>query len=148
MKTCLRQSNGAAAPVQGEGEGEKRAIPLVLKVLPMLNDSERFAFTARRYHGFATTGNAYDATQVDVAIGNGDTLLILPEQVVGVAHCWPFAVTVERGKLHGVAPKPGESAADFAAGLGAKLEDIEAAITLAEALSFPIDPVLAALLAA
>lgn len=145
MKASLRQARDRAEKV--EGEGERRAIPLVLKVLPMLTDSERFAFTARRYHGFASTGNAYDATQCDVAIGNGDTLLILPEQVVGVAHCWPFAVTAEHGKLHSVAPKSGESAAAFAVGLGVKLEDIEAAITLAEALGFPIDPVLAALLA-
>jgi hypothetical protein len=29
----------------------------------MLTDSERFAFTARRIHGFASTGNAYDATR-------------------------------------------------------------------------------------
>jgi hypothetical protein len=59
----------------------------------MLTDSERFAFTARRIHGFASTGNAYDATQTDDRIASGDTLLILPEGVVGVAHCWPFAVT-------------------------------------------------------
>lgn len=114
----------------------------------MLTDAERFAFTTRRYHGFATTGNAYDATQCDVAIGNGDTLIILPEQVVGVAHCWPFAVTETRGKLHGVSPKPEDDAEGFAVGLGIRLEDIEAAVALARALGFPVDPVLAALLPA
>jgi hypothetical protein len=56
----------------------------------MLTDSERFAFTPRRIHGFASTGNAYDATQTDDRIASGDTLLILPEGVVGVAHCWPL----------------------------------------------------------
>lgn len=148
MHIGRRLNNGATAPDQAEGEGERRAIPLVLKVLPMMSDSDRFAFTARRYHGFATTGNAYDATQVDVAIGSGDTLLILAEQVVGVAHFWPFAVTEAHGKLHGVSPKPVESAAEFAAGLGMRLEQIEAAIELAKALGFAIDPVLTALLAA
>lgn len=53
----------------------------------MLTDSERFAFVPRHYHGFASTGNAYDATQTDDRIENGDTLLILTEGVIGVAHC-------------------------------------------------------------
>jgi hypothetical protein len=77
----------------------------------MLTDSERFAFTPRRIHGFASTGNAYDATQTDDRIASGDTLLILPEGVVGVAHCWPFAVTQVTGKLHGVQPKAHETLA-------------------------------------
>ncbi|MDR3529109.1 MAG: hypothetical protein P4L90_00930 [Rhodopila sp.] len=51
----------------------------------MLTDSDRFAFFARRLHGFATTGNAYDACQCDEAITTGDTLIILPEGVVGLA---------------------------------------------------------------
>jgi hypothetical protein len=53
----------------------------------MLTDSERFAFTARRIHGFASTGNAYDATQTDDRIASGDTLLILPE----ASSAWPIA---------------------------------------------------------
>jgi hypothetical protein len=78
---------------KSEVEAAVRAIPLARKFRLMLTDSERFAFTARRIHGFASTGNAYDATQTDDRIASGDTLLILPEGVVGVAHCWPFAVT-------------------------------------------------------
>ncbi|EGD60453.1 MULTISPECIES: hypothetical protein [Novosphingobium] len=113
----------------------------------MLTDSERFAFTARRIHGFASTGNAYDATQTDDRISSGDTLLILPEGVVGVAHCWPFAVTQMTGKLHGVQPKAHEALGDFAAAFNINTADIEAAIALAMALGFAIDPALAALIA-
>lgn len=113
----------------------------------MLTDSERFAFTARRIHGFACTGNAYDATQTDDRISRGDTLLILPEGVVGVAHCWPFAVTEVTGNLHGVQPKAHESLGDFAATFDMTTADIEAAIALAMALGFAIDPALAALIA-
>ena len=51
----------------------------------MLTISERFAFETRRHHAFASTGNAYDATQCDEAIRTGDTLIVLPENVVGVA---------------------------------------------------------------
>lgn len=34
----------------------------------MLDDSDRFAFVPHRIHGFASTGNAYDATQTDELI--------------------------------------------------------------------------------
>jgi len=116
------------------------------KVSPsMLTDSERFAFTPRRIHGFASTGNAYDATQTDDRIASGDTLMILPEGVVGLAHCWPFAVSQVTGKLHGVQPQAHEALADFAAAFNISTDDIAAAIALAEALGFAIDPALAAL---
>jgi hypothetical protein len=51
----------------------------------MLIDSERFAFQPRRHHAFASSGNAYDATQCDEAIQTGDTLIIIADQVVGIA---------------------------------------------------------------
>ena len=77
----------------------------------MLTDSERFAFTTRRHHTFASTGNAYDAVQCNEAIRTGDTLVVLTEEVVGVAMTWPFAVTEICGKLHALsAPRPGETA--------------------------------------
>lgn len=66
----------------------------------MLTDSERFAFSAWRIHAFGSTGNAYDAVQIDESIAAGDTLLVPDEKVVGVAMTWPFAVTRESGKLH------------------------------------------------
>jgi hypothetical protein len=43
----------------------------------MLSDSERFASIPQRIHSFASTGNAYDATQIDERIASGDALLIL-----------------------------------------------------------------------
>ncbi len=113
----------------------------------MLTDSERFAFLARRYHGFATTGNAYDATQTDDRIETGDTLLILPEGVIGIAHCWPFAVTAASGKLHSISPKPADTLATFAASFSIADDDITAAVELARALGFAIDPAITDLLA-
>jgi hypothetical protein len=112
----------------------------------MLTDSERFAFTARRIHGFASTGNAYDATQTDDRIASGDTLLILP----GRCRRGPLlalAVTQVTGNLHGVQPKAHETLGDFAAAFNMTTADIEAAIALAMALGFAIDPALAALIA-
>ena len=50
----------------------------------MFTDSERFAFDTRRHHAFATTGNAYDASQCDESIKTGDTLIVLPERVIAV----------------------------------------------------------------
>jgi hypothetical protein len=104
----------------------------------MFTDSERFAFDTRRHHAFATTGNAYDASQCDEAISTGDTLVVLDEQVVAVAMTWPFAITAEAGKLHSVAPpREGETLADF-----------EHAAKLARCLGFSLDPNLVPLLPA
>ena len=106
----------------------------------MLTDSERFAFTARRHHAFASTGNAYDAVQCDEAISTGDTLVVLTEEVVGVAMTWPFAVTETCGKLHALSPpRPGESLAEVACAL-------RHAADLARRLGFPLDPQLMPLL--
>lgn len=51
-------------------------------------------------HYFDSTGDAYDACQCDEGIKDGDTLVILNEQVVGLAYTWPVAITVENGALH------------------------------------------------
>lgn len=51
-------------------------------------------------HEFETTGEAYDATQCDDNIADGDVLLIAREGVVAIADTWPLAVTVAAGKLH------------------------------------------------
>lgn len=111
----------------------------------MLTDSERFAFTPRRLHAFETTGNAYDATQCDDQIQSGDTLIILSERVVGVAYAWPFAVTAERGKLHGIAPLTATTMTEFAGTFKLSTEDVAAAIEMALALAFDLDPALLAL---
>lgn len=84
----------------------------------MLTDSECFAFEIRRHHAFASTGNAYDASQCDEAIKTGDTLIVLAEQVVAIASPKPFAVTEACGKLHALsAPRPGSIGSERKRGL-------------------------------
>jgi hypothetical protein len=76
----------------------------------MLTDSERFAFTPRRIHGFASTGNAYDATQTDDRIASGHAA----DPAGRRRRRGPllaFAVTQVTGKLHGVQPKAHETLA-------------------------------------
>ena len=113
----------------------------------MLTDSERFAFETRRHHAFASTGNAYDASQCDETIKTGDTLIVLAEQVVVIAMTWPFAVTGTCGKLHALAPpRPGESLTDLARTFHVSVADFQHAADLARRLGFPLDPHLALLL--
>ena len=107
----------------------------------MLTDSERFAFVPRRLHGFATTGNAYDACQCDEAIGKGDTLIVLSESVVGIAWTWPIAVTATNGALHQIKDDPRSSLAELAATFDMRVEDVSEAVALAQALGFALDPV-------
>lgn len=51
-------------------------------------------------HYFDTTGEAYDACQCDEKVKDGDTLVVLSEEVVGIADTWPYAITVNHGDLH------------------------------------------------
>ncbi len=53
---------------------------------------------------FMDTKQAYDETQWNEAIRNGDILVIKDEQVIGIADTWPVAVTKAFGSLHAVAP--------------------------------------------
>jgi hypothetical protein len=62
-------------------------------------------------HTFESTGDAYDACQCRDDIKDGDVLVIERERVVGVANCWPLAVTIERGELH--EPAEGKTLADL-----------------------------------
>ena len=113
----------------------------------MLTDSERFAFETRRHHAFASTGNAYDASQCDEAILTGDTLIVLVEQVVAIAMTWPFAVTETSGALHALsAPRPGETLADLARSLNVRAADFRHAADIARRLGFALDPQLVPLL--
>ena len=106
----------------------------------MLTGSERFAFSAWRILGFASTGNAYDAVQTDETIAAGDTLLILDEGVVGVAMTWPFAITAEPGKLHAVSePGAGGTLGHVEQALGVPDGSIARACRLARTLGFAID---------
>ncbi|WP_408586517.1 hypothetical protein [Novosphingobium sp.] len=106
----------------------------------MLTDSERFAFRTHRAHVLETTGNAYDACQVDEAIDKGHTLIVLGEGVVGLAWAWPVAVTAEAGHLHKIADAGAATLIDLVAPLGFDEDDVRTAISLARALGFAIDP--------
>lgn len=113
----------------------------------MLTDSERFAFETRHHHAFASTGNAYDATQCDEAIKTGDTLIVLAEGLVAIAMTWPFAVTEVCGKLHALAaPHEGETLEDIARSLHVRAADFEHAAEIARRMGFALDPLLEALL--
>ena len=113
----------------------------------MLTDSERFAFATRRHHAFASTGNAYDATQCDEVIKSGDTLIVLAEGVVGIAMTWPFAVTKACGKLPALAaPREGETLADLARSLHVRVADFTHAAEIARRLGLALDPQLETLL--
>jgi hypothetical protein len=105
-----------------------------------LHAADRFAFIPRRIHSFDSSGNAYDATQCDERIGTGDTLLILPEKVVAVAHTWPFAITAEAGRLHQLRVIAGDTLDTIARTFSLSERDLEAAIGLADALGFALDP--------
>ena len=52
-------------------------------------------------HTFGSTGEAYNRTQTDDKIKNGDTLHVPSEGVVGYLHdAWPTAVTKAHGEFH------------------------------------------------
>ncbi|MCC9309889.1 hypothetical protein LN042_22925 [Kitasatospora sp. RB6PN24] len=53
-------------------------------------------------HRFDSTAEAYDATQCDEEIRDGDVLVIEAESVVGfLVKAWPVSATAARGELHG-----------------------------------------------
>lgn len=57
--------------------------------------------TSPRVHHFDDTRSAYDATQWNDEIRDGDVLVIASEKVVGLLRsAWPFALTVRHGELH------------------------------------------------
>lgn len=56
-------------------------------------------------HRFESSGDAYDATQTDETINDGDVLVVESERVVGfLVKAWPVAVTPEHGAFHSLAP--------------------------------------------
>jgi hypothetical protein len=55
-------------------------------------------------HTFATSQEAYDASQTRDEIRDGDVLSVPSEQVVGVlVEAWPVAITAQRGSFHRLA---------------------------------------------
>ncbi|MBL1115374.1 hypothetical protein JK364_23675 [Streptomyces sp. 110] len=62
--------------------------------------------TEPRVHSFASTMEAYNATQCYEEIRDGDVLLIESEKVIGIASTWPFALTESFGELHVTTANP------------------------------------------
>lgn len=57
--------------------------------------------TSPSVHRFDDTGDAYDSTQCDDSIKDGDVIVVESEGVVGVLiQAWPVAVTEKHGDLH------------------------------------------------
>ena len=51
----------------------------------------------KQVHTFDSTGDAYDASQID--LDKGSIMVVESEGVVGLAWTWPVAVTAEAGEL-------------------------------------------------
>lgn len=81
-----------------------------------------------------SSGDAYDATQCDESIANGDPLVIQDEGVVGLAWTWPVAVTVKAGELHSVV----SDATGVVADAGWTPEQIRVAVEIADGFGFPV----------
>lgn len=79
-----------------------------------------------RVHVYNTTRYAYDETQTNEDIHDGDVIVAEDERAVAILdQAWPFAVTVEHGEFHG---PPVRSAhlvrdGDFAASLAVALDE-------------------------
>lgn len=56
--------------------------------------------TGPSVHHFDDTTEAYNATQCNEEMRDGDVLVIEPEKVIGIAWTWPFALTERFGELH------------------------------------------------
>lgn len=108
-------------------------------------EPDRFASSYARAFCFASSGNAYDATQTDAAISRGAILLIASERIVGLADTWPIAVTQTHGALHQVARGRFAGLAEAASEFDLTESDFLDAARLARDLGFALDPTLEAL---
>lgn len=95
-----------------------------------------------RIHTFDNTTDAYDATQTDESISDGDVLVVAPENVVGfLLEAWPVAVTKECGQFHRLSdpttPPEGYEAAvvdarDIARVVGLLVEEASSKVVVAQ----------------
>lgn len=115
-----------------------------MSIIP--DDSSRIAYRSLVAHVFATSGNAYDACQTDVALVPGTLLLIPTERIVALADTWPVALTAAHGALHQVAPDRFANVSELAAAFGLTADSFADAAGLARDLGFALDPALAGLL--
>jgi len=86
-------------------------------------------------HYFLSSGEAYDASQCDENIRNGDVLVIKEEEVVGwLLDAWPVAITREHGEFH--LPAVGKDPREF--DNGKWVESISKAEQTAKELGYDI----------
>ena len=84
---------------------------------------------------FRDSGEAYDATQVDERIKNGDVLIVPSEKVAGVlVEAWPVAVTEAFGHFHQFSKDADISA--FPSVSKDKIYDFTDAVAYAKAVDF------------
>ena len=93
--------------------------------------------TMATIHNFHDSGMAYDMCQCDENVKTGDILNITCENVVGLAHTWPVAVTINFGSFHAFKEDATE---ETIAGMFTR-EQVEAAITVARSRRLPVQPV-------
>jgi hypothetical protein len=74
------------------------------RIVPGYTEEEMQTHAVRVHDFFFDSADAYNQTQWNEAIRNGDILMIKSEQVIGIADTWPVAVTKAFGSLHAVAP--------------------------------------------
>lgn len=84
---------------------------------------------------YATTKEAYDDSQTNDLIEDGDVLVIEPEGVVAVLdRAWPAAVTVAHGEMH-YWNIPG-----WEVRFGELSESVDLAVKLATERGYPVHP--------
>lgn len=89
-----------------------------------------------RVHEYNTTAYAYDETQTNDDIRDGDVVIALHEGVVGILdQAWPFAITTEHGEFHGPPNKSAHKHRD-----GAFTASLDVALTEAYRLGFAVHP--------
>lgn len=80
---------------------------------------------------FDDSRDAYDASQCDGGIGNGDMLIVPDEEAIALAWAWPVAISANAGGFHAFSdPKVFEEFAER--------HQLEAAIAEAKARGWPI----------
>ena len=79
--------------------------PWINPLQRQLHNETLAEYGARNINGvnvwtFRDTETAYNSTQCDDDMKNGDILLIPSENVVGICHTYPIAITTKAGLLH------------------------------------------------
>lgn len=92
---------------------------------------------------YRSTGDAYNMSQS--GLPNGTMLHVPTERVVGISTCWPLAVTVETGELHGV--KPDADPERLLRDAKITPQHVQAAAALARSMGYELAPWVAELAA-